>query len=365
MLGKLSVRRVDIRRNGRHLLHVHDLTVGPGEIVAILGENGTGKTSLLRILAGLDTDFQGDIRYNEQIAPAFFRSRQRPRQLLLVPQDPVMFACSVEKNIDYGLRRLGMAAAERRERVRAALEFMGIPHLAGRRAMELSGGETKRVALARALVLRPRFLLLDEPFSGIDRAGRVSLEERLRAMVTTGTIQALLFTTHQQGVALRLTETILHIHDARLLPYQPLNIYRGQVVQTKDHRLFETGGVRLFIPPFERPPRLVHIPPTDIILSRRPVHSTARNHLEGHIDGLSRRGDLVDVTVQAGIAVVARISLPSLQEYGLTVGNRVHLYFKISAIQYPGQTDQESRVEVAAAPGLADPRPEWPPNESS
>jgi len=354
MLAKLGLHHVDVRRNGRHLLHIHELEIGRGQIVAILGENGTGKTSLLRILAGLDKDYEGDIRYDGQTAAEFFRSRQRTRQLLLVVQDPVMFACSVEKNIEYGLRRLGLAALERRTRVRQAMEFMGIPHLAGRRAMELSGGETKRVALARALVLRPRFLLLDEPFSGIDRAGRASLEERLRALVTEGTIQALLFTTHQQGVALRLTDTILHIHDGRLLPYQPLNIYRGRAVRADDHWVFETDGVRLYIPPFERPPQLVHIPPTDVILSREPVRSTARNHLEGHIDGLSRRGDLVDVTVQAGIAVVARISLPSLQEYGLTVGDRVHLHFKISAIQYPGQTEQDPPPAATLPPAAVD-----------
>jgi tungstate transport system ATP-binding protein len=341
MLTRLSLNRVDIRRNGRNLLHIQSLEIGQGDITAILGENGTGKTSLLRILAGLDMDFRGDIRYDDRAPRAFFQSRHRPRALLLVPQDPLMFTGSVDKNIEYGLRRLGIAAAERRERVHAAMDYMGITHLAGRRATELSGGETKRVALARALALQPRFLLLDEPFAGIDRAGLESLEERLRKLVTEGAIHALLFTTHHQAVALRLTERIFHIHDGRLLPYQPLNIYRGETEPRDNHWIFRTGDIELQIPALETPPRLVHIPPTDIILSRQPLRSTARNHLQGVIDGLSRHGDQVDVSLRAGVPLVARISLRSLQEYGLTVGDTVHVHFKISAIRFPGLAEDE------------------------
>lgn len=338
MPDKITARELLIRRGGCPILQVDELDITPGRMLAVLGENGSGKTSLLRVLAGLDHDTSGNLRYNGRHPAEFFAAGGRPTAVILVPQEPVMFDTTVERNITYGLRLAHISRTEILQRLEQVLNELQIPHLRHRRAPALSGGEIRRVALARAFILRPRFLLLDEPFAGIDTAFLGSLETILEQLpLRSDPPSTVVFTTHQEGIALRLTRDILQIHDGRLIGYHPSNVFRGAARLSDGEASFESGGLDFIIPPFTSPPRLIHIPPTDIILSRSPLTSTARNCFRGEIVSLARNGSLVDVTVDIGQPLVARITHQSLKDHALSIGDPVYVQFKTAAIRFPDQ----------------------------
>jgi len=153
----ITIEHLHVEKAGRTICSVEQLNVSKGERVAIVGENGSGKTTLLRVLAGLETGYRG------QCHTAAARSERT-----YVGQSPYLFRGTVLFNVTYGLRH---RPARRAERDRLAHDWLGRFGLAGQaqeRVEHLSGGERRRVALARAMVLRPRLLLLDEPLADLD-----------------------------------------------------------------------------------------------------------------------------------------------------------------------------------------------------
>jgi thiamine transport system ATP-binding protein len=174
--SSLQVRALNIPYDGRPLLHDFDLDVAPQEIVALLGPSGSGKSSLLRCIAGVQSPDSGTIMWaGEDIAlvPA------HRRRIGLVFQDPLLFPHrDVAGNVGFGLPPEGRA-----QRVAELLELVGLPGFEHRDVATLSGGEAQRIALARALAPRPRLLLLDEPFGALDRDLRDRLAVDVRALL--------------------------------------------------------------------------------------------------------------------------------------------------------------------------------------
>ncbi|MBW2271421.1 MAG: ATP-binding cassette domain-containing protein, partial [Deltaproteobacteria bacterium] len=162
----LTARALHVLRGSRGAafeLRVDSLDLMAGSVLAVLGPNGSGKSTLLRTLAGLE-------------APAGGRIERHTRgRVTLVFQRPIPFAGRVDHNVDVALSSLGLSRSERRSRRAEALAHFDIDHLAGRDSATLSGGELRRLALARAFALRPEVWLLDEPFDDLDAAGQESL----------------------------------------------------------------------------------------------------------------------------------------------------------------------------------------------
>lgn len=169
------LRLTDVRKTlpgGRQLLDIEELSVNAGRCLLLTGPNGVGKTTLLKILSGLDPPDHAFVEYHGVRLPWPAARRRYRHDVIYLHQQAYLFDCSVTGNVTYGLRSLGLSRAEIARRVDQALEWGGLSHLVGRNARELSGGEKQRVALTRALVLMPRVLLLDEPFSGLDEESR-------------------------------------------------------------------------------------------------------------------------------------------------------------------------------------------------
>lgn len=328
---RVEISSLVVRRGGVPVLEVPRLTLEPGRVVALLGENGSGKTSLLRLLAGLDRDFGGDVRFDGMPLDRFYLPRARPDDVAFLPQDPLLFDRTVEANVVWGLRIKGMGREEAHRRARKSLDQMGAGHLASRRAWALSGGETRRVALARALVFDPGVLLLDEPFSGVDRDGVSSLEELVANLAAEGRV--VVFSTHNRGQALRLAQDVVEVHAGRLVKVRGGNVLRGDARHEGGRFSFNTGRIELELLPWETPPSVVHIPPEDVVIGRERPEGSARNRFRGTVVAMEQVNGAAEVTVEAGEPIVARLTLASLAEQGVSLGGEVWVSFKSASVR--------------------------------
>ncbi len=201
----LEVREITVVFDHRPVLDAVSLTVGTGEVVALLGPSGSGKSTLLRVIAGLLVADEGAVWLDDRDITAVPAHR---RNIGLVFQDEQLFAhLTVADNIGFGLRMQGLGRREIAERVTELLDRVGLPGFSEREVTKLSGGEAKRVALARSLAPRPAVLLLDEPLTGLDR----DLHDRLAAdlaglLRATGTTALLV--THDPDEAASIADRV-------------------------------------------------------------------------------------------------------------------------------------------------------------
>ncbi|MDN5857307.1 MAG: ABC transporter ATP-binding protein [Pseudonocardia sp.] len=185
------------------------LTVGAGELAALVGPSGSGKTTLLRIVAGFETPDAGRVLINgRQVAGEGVWTEPDRRRIGMVFQDGALFPhLSVADNVAFGKPRPGRAAE--------CLELVGLAARAASFPHELSGGERQRIALARALATDPEVILLDEPFSSLDEGLRAGLREEVAAILRTAGASALLV-THNQQEAMSLADTVAVMRDGRI-----------------------------------------------------------------------------------------------------------------------------------------------------
>ena len=179
----IAIHNLLIQRNGRDVLKVRSLEIKHGETLALVGPNGAGKSTLLLALAHLIQPKSGEILFKEKPVSQMNVLEYR-RKISFVFQDPLLMDMSVEKNIALGLRFRGIHRDRIRTQVNWWSKAMGIESLLGRRAAQLSGGEAQRVSLARAFVLDPELLLMDEPFSAVDPPTRAQLLKDLSSLLS-------------------------------------------------------------------------------------------------------------------------------------------------------------------------------------
>jgi putative spermidine/putrescine transport system ATP-binding protein len=182
-----------------------DLTIAPGELVALLGPSGCGKTTALRIVAGLDDATSGHVYVDGRDVSGVSANK---RDMGMVFQAYSLFPhMTARTNVEFGMRMRGIGSAERRQRSIQMLELVGLEAQADKYAHQMSGGQQQRVALARALAIRPSVLLLDEPLSALDAKVRAQLRDEIRRVqLEVGTTT--LFVTHDQEEALALADRV-------------------------------------------------------------------------------------------------------------------------------------------------------------
>ena len=214
--GALTLDRLTKRYPGRAVTAVHELTlnVAAGELIALVGASGSGKSTTLRMIAGSEVPDSGRVLIDGQDITD--RPPQR-RDFGMVYQHYALFPhLTVAENVAFGLEARNVPRAQRTQRAESALANVGLAGAGPRPVQSLSGGEQQRVALARALVIEPRLLLLDEPLSNLDPALRRSTREELRATLRRLGVTAL-FVTHDQEDAFAVADRIALIREGRLL----------------------------------------------------------------------------------------------------------------------------------------------------
>lgn len=206
---------IDLYKNyeGEPLLQGVSFHVESGETLCLLGSSGSGKSTILRIIAGIETPDSGKVCWNDSDTtqvPVFRRN------FGLMFQDYALFPhLNVFDNVAFGLRMQNTPKAEIAGKVNAALERVNMASFAQRRVTDLSGGEQQRIALARALAPSPRLLMLDEPLAALDRSLRVELQEELRTLLHQTGIPAI-YVTHDQEEAILLGDRLALLHAGRI-----------------------------------------------------------------------------------------------------------------------------------------------------
>ncbi len=224
-MALLEVRSLSKSIGLAEILSKINLTVERGEILGLIGPTGSGKTTLLRLINLLDEPSAGSILFEGRKAtgrPEKEQLRAR-RKMAMVFQKPVMFKASVEENVSYGLRmrgRVDAACASGRkmsikEKVEEALSAVGLSGYEGRDANTLSGGETQRIALARALVLQPELLLLDEPTANLDPGSAASIDSLLQTLAKSR--MAVILATHNMEQCRKLAGRVAVLQSGKLV----------------------------------------------------------------------------------------------------------------------------------------------------
>ena len=238
-MSLLSVRNIHFAHGSKHILSGAGLDLAPGEVLVIVGASGCGKTTLLRVIAGLEAPADGTVHMEGRELQGGGRAvPPEHRGIGFVFQGLALFPhLTVEKNVAFGLH--GLSAAERMQRVQEELRSVGLEGLGGRYPHELSGGQQQRVAIARSLVRRPRLMLMDEPFSDLDQRTRATVRtEVLRILRAHGT--SAIIVTHDREDAMHVADRIAEMQEGRIVRSAPADEFRREWSQQP----FATTGER-------------------------------------------------------------------------------------------------------------------------
>ena len=222
-----------------------DLTVERGEVLGLIGPTGSGKTTLLRLINLLDEPSTGGILFDgKEVSRRPEKEKlSARRKMAMVFQKPVMFKACVEDNVSFGLKMRGKVDAEgMRERVREALATVGLSGYERRDANTLSGGEMQRIALARALILQPELLLLDEPTANLDPRSAASIDSLLQSLASGKT--AVILATHNMQQCSNLADRVAVLQAGRMTAQG-----RGEEIFS-DRALAQSGKIYsgIFVP---------------------------------------------------------------------------------------------------------------------
>ena len=201
---------------GRRVVNGISLEVKGGEVVGLLGPNGAGKTTTFHMMVGLVQPDDGRVVMNEDdLTSAPIHQRARAGISYLPQESSVFRRLTVEENLQAILQTLDLESTEQQERANALMNMLGVTHLASHKAITLSGGERRRVEIARALVLSPFFLLLDEPFTGIDPIAVAEIQKIVRRLTSSGI--GILITDHNVRETLGICDRAYIVNDGTIL----------------------------------------------------------------------------------------------------------------------------------------------------
>ncbi|HSR62892.1 MAG TPA: ABC transporter ATP-binding protein [Gammaproteobacteria bacterium] len=324
-----SLHNLGYQYEGRKILDIEHFTFDEGQTLALVGPNGAGKSTLLNLLAFLTRPSRGEIVFMGQTATDRNRAQLR-RRVGYVQQNPYLFNSTVLENVELGLKLRHVNRELRRERAMNVVEQLGLEHLAPRRAHELSGGEVQKVALARALVLEPEVLIMDEPFTYLDKRFVQELEQII-VTIRENRAQSILFSSHDQMRARVLADRVCSIINGKLIMESSINLLYG--LFRKEDKIFDTGRIRIHTPDDIEECKLIAIEPDQIVLSRQKLDSSMRNSFQGKVKALHMQGKHIEVTVDVGELFHSTITRAAHDELGLTLEDTIWLSFKSSAIK--------------------------------
>lgn len=347
-------------------LDIPSLTLTEGNFYVVYGPNGSGKTTLLNLLAFLDRATEGEV--------LFCNGRPDIRDVTMVMQNPYLFKTTVLRNVSRGLIFRFIDKGKVEKMVMPVMKQLRIWELRNRDVRSLSGGEKRRVALARAMVLDTKGLILDEPTSHLDSI-HVNLIENAISAIARNTEKTIIMTTHDLSKAHKLTANVIYLLNGKMTDKPLWNMFRVNLTGTDKARPVvrsrasnevrklrnhpphpiplpsgerEEGafilsytvkkaeisqGAEICVATDRIGTALIAIDPRDIIVSRQAIHSSALNNLRGRIVSVNEMDGLVDLVVDAKVILHAFITRKSFYDMHLGVGEEIFLTFKASAVE--------------------------------
>lgn len=339
---------------GQSVLKNINLEIESGEVFALIGPTGAGKTTLIRLLNLLETPTSGQVYFDGVDVTGSERQRLKARRrMAYVQQKPIVFKMNVYDNVACGLKWRKVKKEVVRSKVDNALELVGMLDYTRRDARTLSGGEMQRVAIARALVTDPEVLLLDEPTANLDPISIAKVEEVLEQIIGEKNI-TILMATHDipQGQRLAgrmgvlINGEILQLGSPNEVFCSPQNrevaelvgvenVLAGVITYKEDELVtVEVNGNSIQAISELTLGEKVHvlIRPEDITFTPSRNVSSARNMFDGEIIRMTQVGQLVRIEVDCGIPLLGVLTMVSAQELGLAIGKRLYASFKVTAI---------------------------------
>ncbi|MCF7504998.1 MULTISPECIES: energy-coupling factor ABC transporter ATP-binding protein [Vibrio] len=211
---KITTQQISMRYKERVLFHIPELSIGPNDAIYLKGDNGVGKTTLLKILSGLIQPSSGRIQSPTQSWQQILFPRLKFKDIIYLHQTPYLFDGSVYQNVAYGIRFNKESQKDKRAQIINALRMVGLETLADEHISVLSGGERQRVAMARAWILKPSILLMDEPSASLDKESIERLVIMAEDLLQRGA--SLVITSHQTNALTDLCKKQWWIKDSTL-----------------------------------------------------------------------------------------------------------------------------------------------------
>jgi molybdopterin-binding protein len=377
----LEARDLVVMRGRKEIVRVERFAVEAGEVRVLIGPNGAGKSTLLRALNGL-YPARGELRFEGVPMRSDHDRRRLRRRTAAVFQQPFLLATTVRGNVEVGLRRRGFGGDEVRERTAAALDLLGIAHLAQRRRDGLSGGEAQRVSIARALAGDPAVVFLDEPMAALDPPTRRSLRHDLEHIFAQSAT-TVLWVTHDRDEALGVADTVTFLAGGRVVQEgargevfnrpatEEVADYLGVDVWLEGEVEIGADGALRFVTPSGaslacgegRPgPAFVCVHPEDVTLFRAepPAGSmSARNLLRATVNEVRPRGRLrLVVMTWRGQPLQALVTRAAADDLAVAPGDLLYAAVKAVAVQIIPRAPRGAATAQGGPPAQADPAPE-------
>jgi tungstate transport system ATP-binding protein len=338
----------------REVLQDLNLSIGKGEVFALIGPTGAGKTTLLRIVDLLEVPGAGEIYFDGQCIPRSGKQRlEIRRRMSFIHQKPQVFNLSVYDNVACGLRWRGEKGNRIAEKVDHILEMLGLEGYKSRNARTLSGGEAQRVALARSLVLEPEVLLLDEPTANLDPVSTAKIEQ-LISHIARQHNTTMIMATHDMSQGQQLAGRIGVLLSGRLVQTGNVadifrspqneevahfvgmeNILEGVVIANNEGiATVNIGGNAVQAVSSYPAGNEVYacIRPENITLALSTTQSSARNCFHAKVSRATTLGPLSRVEIDCGFRLVALVTKISAEELNLQEGREVYATFKATGV---------------------------------
>ncbi len=313
---------------GRRTLDIEELRFEPQRVTALTGPNGAGKSTLFDLLAFLRAPERGEILFQGGPTTDANLAALR-RRVGYVQQNPYLVNMSVRDNIGLGLRFRGRGRAAVAAAVNEAAAELGLQPLLERAAGDLSGGETQKVALARALAPQPGVVIMDEPFTHLDEGAARDIEQWLAAQ-RAARKRTIIFSTHDRLRAQALSDAGFNLVDGRVYPLAPGNLFSGAVDAAAGE--FVSGGARFALPEGVRTGNRLFIEPQHLVVSRARLSSSMRNNFCGAIVSMNAVNGEIFLEVEAGVTFTVIITRQSLEAMNLRLGEQVWVSCKSSRL---------------------------------
>ncbi len=327
-------------------MYIDSLSISKNEILCFLGENGAGKTTLLSILAFLLKPKAGEIYYENQKVKSLKEIRGK---VTMVFQRPVLFQGTVYENITFPFKWLGKNLDK--EKLEFFMEKFGISKIKDKKAKNISEGEAQRTSLVRALILKPKVLILDEPFSSIDL---LSFHDIISEVIKIAQSEetTLIFSTHRaeeaahaERVGIISEGKIIQLSKFEEVLFQPvndkvagllgsINVIKGKIIEWKNGIAKVRSGEKEIeaVTEIKDGKVFLFLRPENVLLSKELPHSSARNIFKCSIINFVNREVGMEIVLDCGFIINSFITRPSFENLNLKVGEEIYAFFKASSL---------------------------------